>query len=129
MTAAYFDSLLPIAGKTNDDEFYGRARGSLRFAGVDVNFIYDSSIDPADQEAVPLPFVFEYSPPGSVEVESVNPGDALDKKGWEYVWPYFEETDYAGGNLLIAKPVQLTCVQVIEEADFSGLGIGTEFPT
>lgn len=125
LTAAYFDDLLACVGKTNDDEFYGRAEGSLLFLGVDVAFVNDSSIDPDDQEAVALPFVFQYSPPGVVSIDGF---DDVNKDGWEYVWPYFAEEVDTGAGLLIAKPVQLNREKVIESADFSALGIGTDFP-
>ncbi len=49
----------------------------------------------------------------------------ISKKGWEYPWVRYVDSEDAVAKALVKKP-QAVCVEsVYEGGDFSGLGIGT----
>ena len=125
LTGEYFAALFACVGKTNDAEFFGLPARTLLFLGTDVQYVYDVTTPADEQSPLDLPLHFGYSPSSTINVGDITD---IDKPGWALAWPYFEETDYAGGQLLIVKPVQVNVERVFDEADFSALGIGTNWP-
>ena len=46
------------------------------------------------------------------------------KKGWEYLWVKYSETEDTAAKSLVQRPVAAYVEKVYEQADFGGLGIG-----
>jgi hypothetical protein len=125
LSISFFLTALELAGKTNSATFYGLPAGSLLFEGLGASWIYDLATDPEDQEPVEVPARFKFSP--NVGEHVISGITVAAKKGWEYLWPYFEDDVDETNKLLIAKPAQINREKVIESADFSALGFGTSF--
>ena len=69
---------------------------------------------------------------GSPNVTSLTIGDisGVDKKGWEYLWPYLaaESKTIGPDNVQIQSPKYALVEQLYQEQDLSQLGIGTTLP-
>ena len=49
----------------------------------------------------------------------------IDKKGWEYLWVYFEDKEDSAAKMLVKRPIAVYVEKVYEDGDFSQLGAGT----
>ena len=109
--AAYY----ALTGKTNSAAWNGYAAGEVLFLGAS-----GSKRGEADWE---ITFRFAASPNranfnvGGITVTS--------KKGWEYMWVRYQDSDDAAAKMVIKKPVAVYIEKVYEEGSFAGLGIGT----
>ena len=68
-----------------------------------------------------ITFKFAASP----NVTGITKGDidGIDKKGWEYLWVQFADSE--SSNKLIKVPSAVFVERVYDSSDFSLLGIGT----
>jgi hypothetical protein len=55
----------------------------------------------------------------------VGPISNINKKGWEYLWVRYADSEDANAKMLVKKPVAVYIERVYEEGDFAALGIGT----
>ncbi len=117
---AYSSYLDDMTGKANDATFRGKAAGTVLFAGATGG---QSSKDPL---LLALTFNFEYSRP----VVNLTVGDItnINKGGHEYWWVEYKKADGGAAKRLATIPKQVNIERVLDEADFSTLGIGTAAP-
>jgi len=48
----------------------------------------------------------------------------ISKKGWEYMWVRYRDTEDGSAKALVKRPVAAYVEQVYRDGDFSQLGIG-----
>ena len=49
----------------------------------------------------------------------------ISKKGWEYMWVRYADSEDAAAKAIVKKPVAVYIERVYEEGNFAALGIGT----
>jgi hypothetical protein len=116
VTGAYKLALFNATGKVNNASFRGFAAGEVLFLGASGT---KTGID--DWE---IAYKFAASP----NVASLAIGGGITvtaKKGWEYLWVRFADTEDTSANAMVKRPVAAYVEQVYPTADFSTLGIGT----
>lgn len=115
VTSAYKGQLFTLTGKTNNAAFKGCAAGECLFLGAsgsqrggdkwEINFRFAASPNKASFQV------------GGITVAA--------KKGWDYMWVRYEETEDAAAFALVKRPVDVHVDKVYEEGNFALLGIGT----
>jgi len=115
VTPAYRGTLFNLTGKVNNGAFKGLAAGECLFLGA------SGSKRGADDWEISFKFA------GSPNRTSINVGGITvsAKKGWEYMWVRYADSEDAGANAIVKKPVAVYVEKVYEEGNFAGLGIGT----
>ena len=115
VTPAYRGTLFNLTGKVNSASFKGLAAGECLFLGA------SGSKRGADDWEISFKFA------GSPNRTNINVGGITvsSKKGWEYMWVRYADSEDAGANAIVKKPVAVYVEKVYEEGNFAGLGIGT----
>ena len=113
LTGAYKVVLFYLTGRVNHAPFKGFARGEVLFQGA--------SGSQRGQEDWEITFSFAASP----NATGLTVGDItdIDKKGWEYLWVRYQDSEDA--DVLVKQPAAVYVEQVYLYGDFSLLGIGT----
>jgi hypothetical protein len=113
VTDGYKLALFSLTGKANDAAFRGFQAGEVLFLGAS-----GSKRGKDDWE-----ITFRFA--ASLNITGLGVGDivGIDKKGWEYLWVRYADAE--DENVLVKQPIAAYVEQVYQEADFSGLGIGT----
>lgn len=111
--AAYIRTLFELTATTNDAQFYGYKPGELLLLGV--------SGSRRSDEDWRLQFAFA----GSPDAQNLAIGDiqGIAKKGWEYLWAYYEQTEDAAAKVITVKPLAAYVEQLYLEKDYTRLGI------
>lgn len=122
-TLDYMDALYRLAGKKNQSTFWGFPPGTLIFDGATASFTFDVTTSMDDQIAFEVPYRFRFSP--HVEDLEVHGITVAEKRGWDYMHPFFVDEVDDDAQQLVVKPQSLHVEEVIEDGDFSELGIGT----
>ena len=117
VTPAYRGTLFYLTGKVNNGSFRGLAPGECLFLGASGS---KRGAGGADWE---ITFRFAGSP--NVTGLTVGPIGGIDKKGWEYMWVRYADSEDNDAKVLVKKPVAVYIEKVYELANFSQLGIGT----
>lgn len=115
VTPAYRGTLFQITGKVNSGSFRGLAPGECLFLGAS-----GSKRGQGDWE---ITFRFAGSP--NVTGLTVGPIGGINKKGWEYMWVRYADSEDDDAKVLVKKPVAVYIEKVYESASFTGLGIGS----
>ena len=115
VTPAYRGTLFNLTGKTNNASFKGLAAGECLFLGA------SGSKRGADDWEITFRFAASPNRTGI----TVGPITGISKKGWEYLWVRYADTEDAASNTLVKQPVAAYVEKVYEEGNFAGLGIGT----
>jgi hypothetical protein len=119
ITDAYKAALYAaVASPINNASFRGCAAGEAKILGVEGTERHKDG----DWE---MSFHFAGSPNfTSLTVGTIT---GIVKKGWEYLWVYYEETTATLGSnkVRIVQPRDVYVEQVYNSSDFSTLGIGT----
>ncbi len=112
----YKGKLFNLTGKTNETAFGPFEAGEVLFLGSD-----GTKRGGATGELWEITFSFAASP--NAEGIVVGDIDGIEKKGWEYLWVYYEpeEDDDAGG--LSLRPASVYVERVYDAGDFGDLGI------
>lgn len=128
VTWEYRRLLASMRGKVNNAEFRGFAAGEVLL--VD----YEGSKRGSDDWQI----TFKFSRSANVEEVTIGDievyfNDGPAKKGWEYLWVWYQPTtqqaDVSGSTVDVAvapNPTAVYIEKVYEEADFETLEIGTE---
>ncbi len=109
--AAYY----ALTGRTNNASFKGCATGECLFLGA--------SGSKKGSDNWEITFKFAASPNkanftvGGITVAS--------KKGWEYMWVRYADSEDTDAKALVKKPVAVYIEKVYEEGNLATLGIGT----
>lgn len=107
---AYKSALFQLTGTVNDDTFRECAAGECLFLGAS-----GSKRGTGDWE---ITFRFAASPNKTgINIE----GMTVDKKGWEYLWVYYEDQLDATANIMVKRPIGVYVEVVYDEGDFDGL--------
>lgn len=115
VTTTYKGQLFAATGTVNNASFKGFAAGEVLFLGA-------TGARRADG-IWPITFRFAALPNqtgltvGSITVPS--------KKGWEYLWIYYEPTEDTVAKRTVPTPVAAYVEKVYRDANFASLGIGT----
>ncbi len=112
--SAYFS----LTGKVNNSAWNGFNAGEVLFLGASGSK-RDISGSNDDWE---ITFRFAASPNRSNIIIGNITG--ISKKGWEYMWVRYTDTDDAVAKAIVKIPVAVYIEKVYEEGDFSALGIG-----
>jgi hypothetical protein len=116
VTPAYKGTLFYLTGKVNNASFRGLAAGECLFLGA-------SGSQRGPDEDWEITFKFAGSP--NRTGITVGPITGIAKKGWEYLWVRYADTEDAASNTLVKQPVAAYVEKVYEDGSFSGLGIGS----
>lgn len=118
---AWVKTVASITGTTNFKPFYGFKRGELLFMGASGQEAEDRDPD--------MTFTFMASsniPSMTFNVtDTAKPTVTVAKRGWEYLWLYYADTEDTDSKRVIPKPVDVYVNAVYDETDFAILGIGT----
>jgi len=113
VTTAYRGALFNLTGKVNDAAWREFVAGEVLFLGA--------SGSKRGEDEWEITFKFAASP--NRENMSVGSITGVNKKGWDYLWVYYE--DEVSSNKLIKQPKAVYVEQVYSRADFAALGIGS----
>jgi len=114
VTMAYRAILFNLTGKVNNASFKGLAAGECLFLGA------SGSKRGADNWEITYRFAGSPNRSGLV-VGSITD---ISKKGWEYMWVRYADSEDTVAKAIVKKPVAVYIERVYEEGDFSQLGIG-----
>ena len=108
---SYLGMLHNITAKTNNDTFRGYPAGEVLFLGA--------AGSRRGVEMWEVTYKFACSPnKNNITIDTV----MVDKKGWEYLWVRYVDSEANG--TLVKQPAAVYVEKVYEEADFALLGIG-----
>lgn len=113
-TAAYKAILYDLTSKTNDNGFRGFSVGEVQFQGA-------RGAQRGNHD-VEVTYFFEASP--NLSSHTVGSITGIAKKGFEYLWVRYKNTEDATTKRIKAEPDGVYVEQIFEEGDFSLLGIG-----
>jgi hypothetical protein len=113
VTAAYRYTLFQLTGKANSAVFKGFAQGEVLFLGAT-----GAKRGSGDWEVT---FRFAASP--NVTNLTIGTITGIDKKGWEYLWVRYVDTDDDTAMALVKRPVAVYIEQVYPYGDLNLLGI------
>ena len=115
VTPAYKGTLFSLTGKVNSASFKGLAAGECLFLGA------SGSKRGADDWEITYRFAGSPNRSGLV----VGPITGISKKGWEYMWVRYADSEDPAAKAIVKKPVAVYIERVYEEGNFAALGIGT----
>ena len=118
VTTAYKGTLFQLTGKVNNGSFRGLAAGECLFLGASGS---RRGTGPDDDWEITFRFAGSPNRTGI----TVGPISGIAKKGWEYLWVRYADTEDTGSNTLVKQPVAAYVEKVYEDGNFAALGIGT----
>ena len=118
VTTAYKGTLFQLTGKVNNGSFRGLAAGECLFLGASGS---RRGTGPDDDWEITFRFAGSPNRTGI----SVGPIGGIAKKGWEYLWVRYADTEDTDSNTLVKQPVAAYVEKVYEDGNFAALGIGT----
>ena len=115
VTTAYKGTLFALTGCVNDAAFKGLTAGECLFLGA------------AGTKRGDDPWEISFAFAGSPNVTGLSIGSivGIEKKGWEYIWASYRQTEDTAAKMLVRKPIAAYVERVYREGNFSSLGIGT----
>jgi hypothetical protein len=117
VTDAYIRGVSGVTGTTNNAAFRGFEAGEVLFVGCSGSQEWDD-----DKGRGPWSLSFRFVASKNVTGETIGDISGVNKKGHEYVWVRYEESE--SSNVLIKKPKAVYVNKVYRESSFSALGIG-----
>jgi len=114
-TLGYWKVLYSLVGKTNDDTFYGWARGEVLFLGA-------SSQTKSQDGITTRTYKFAVQP-NETDIVICDSLEVPDKRGWDYLWVAYESTADVGK--LTQQPFAAYVERIYGEADFELIRIGS----
>ena len=109
VTNAYKGQLFALTGTTNDDTWQGYNAGEVLFEGASGSKRGDGAWE--------ITYSFASSPNRTGIV--IGDCQAIDKKGWEYLWVLYSDAEH--GGMLTKQPRAVYVEKVYEEDDFAKL--------
>jgi len=115
----YKRQLMRAIGKTNSSAFRGYSADEVRFMGV--------SGAPTDEKVIrwELTYTFAVSETQSITLATSTGDVTFTKKGWEYVWPYFEYQKDTTAKILVKQPKNIYVHQIYKSTSFSFIKLGS----
>lgn len=111
--AAFLAAIYGLTATTNNDVFQGYARGEVLFLGA--------TGQQRGEDDVEIVYHFRASP--NVSDLAVGQITGIAKKGWEYLWVRYTETEDSGAGSIVRRPSSAYVERVFNEGDFSLLGL------
>lgn len=115
ITSANVKAISDLTGKTNDTTFKGFEAGEVLFLGAEGEQKGDK---PAE-----VTYKFGLSP--NVTFDNLAGAANVEKKGWQYLWFYYELRKDGTSERLARFPVAVYVETVYESDDLSQLGLGS----
>jgi hypothetical protein len=114
VTGAYKAAMFSLTGTVNNAPFRGFAAGEVSFLGA--------AGSKRGQDDWEISYRFAASP----NVVGLVVGDitGIAKRGWEYLWVRYQDTEDTDAKMLVKRPVAVYVEQVYPYGNFAGLGIG-----
>ena len=120
VTSLWIRGIAGVTGTTNIASFRGFERGEVLFTGCSGSQEWD------DQKGRgPWSLSFRFVASKNVTGETIGDITGVAKKGHEYLWVRYYETQGGSSPSLVKIPAAVYVNKVYREADFSALGIGT----
>jgi hypothetical protein len=119
-TAAYVGTLYALTGKVNNAGFSVTINGNTySFAAGECLFLGASGDESSASEFVEVNYRFAASPNRT----GITVGDIVNiaKKGWEYLWVRYADSEDAAAKAIIKKPVAAYVEKVYQDGAFGGL--------
>lgn len=123
-TLNYTNTLKSLVGKKNNALFYGRAAGEVVYMGASMawngrGYTFTHKFEDRDNitNQIVVPDPLDPTNPNAANAITV-----LAAKGWDYIWYGYKQT--IRSDEIAPEPVSAFVEKVIEDADFSVLGIG-----
>ena len=113
ITDAYKNTLFSLTGCVNNGTFRGMAAGQVLFLGA------SGSQKGEEDWAITYQFACSQNATG-LQVGSIT---GITKRGWDYLWVRYEDTEDTAAKRLVKSPVAVYVEQVYRYADLGGLGI------
>ena len=117
VTSEWIRGVSGVTGTTNNASFRGFEAGEVLFLGCSGSQEWDD-----EKGRGPWSLSFRFVASKNVTGETVGDITGVDKKGHEYLWVRYEESE--SQNVLIKKPKAVYVNKVYREGNFSSLGIG-----
>lgn len=115
VTPAYIQAVYSVAeAPVNSQAFRGFAAGQVLFGGA--------SGGGKQNELVAITFKFTASK--NVSNQTIGEITGINKKGWEYLWVRYHDTEDATSKTIVKRPIQVNVERVLAASDFSALRIG-----
>lgn len=126
ITFDYVHILKRMVGTTNDAPFRGFPIGEVLFLGCSCSKRFTGR---SVKKTCPVNFKFIQSDNLTDirigDIGSANPDLRIDKKGWEYLWVYYEEKLDSSTQRKVKRPEHVYVERVYRKSNFADLGIGT----
>lgn len=121
MTGTYIGNLYAATGRVNDAIFTVNVDGVTLTFQIGECLFLGASGGRRGEEDWELSFRFA----GSPNATSLTVGDitGIDKKGWEYMWVRYADTEDAAAKAIVKKPIAVYIEKVYETAAFGNLSI------
>ena len=117
VTGNYIRGVAALTGTTNNATFRGFEVGEVLFLGCSGSHEWD---DQKGKGPWSLTYRFLASP--NVTDQTIGSITGIEKKGHEYLWVRYEESE--SSSTIIKKPLHVYVDKVYRDGDFSALGIG-----
>ncbi len=113
---AYKGVIFSLTGKVNSGSFRGLAPGECLFLGAS-----------GSQRGVGEDWEITFRFAGLPNRTGLTVGNIINisKKGWEYLWVRYQDTEDAAAKMLVKKPIAAYVERVYDEGSFGALGIGS----
>ena len=120
VNATYVRGLAGLTGTTNSAAFRGFEAGEVLFVGCSGSQEWDN-----EKGSGPWSLSYRFVASKNLTNETVGDITGIAKKGHEYLWVKYEDSQ--NDVSLLKKPRSVYVNQVYKSADFSQLGIGTGY--
>jgi hypothetical protein len=121
MTGAYIGHLYANTGRVNDASFTVNVDGvTLTFAAGECLFLGATGGKRGDDDWE-LTFRFAGSP--NATNLTVGTITGINKKGWEYMWVRYADTEDAAAKAVVKKPIAVYIEKVYENGSFGNLSV------
>jgi hypothetical protein len=120
-SASYVGTLYSLTGKVNSGGFSVTINGNTyNFAAGECLFLGASGDESSASEFVEVNYRFAASPNRT----GITVGDmtGISKKGWEYLWVRYADSEDAAAKAIVKKPVAAYVEKVYEDGNFGLLG-------
>lgn len=113
ITGAYKATLFSLTGKVNGGAFRGFAAGEVLFLGA------SGSQRGADKWEI----TYRFAASPNVTNLQIGQINGVNKKGWEYLWVRYADSEDTNAKMLVKKPIAAYVEQVYPYGNFAALGI------
>lgn len=114
VTGGYKATLFGLTGKVNNGVWRGFEAGEVLFCGV----------SGTRRGYAPWELTFRFATSPNKTGIAVGTIEGIAKKGWEYMWVRYQETEDEVADAVVKQPLAVYVERVYDAGDFTDLGIG-----